>query len=97
MLLRRLGFDRYDEGWPHVAADTFQLARSFRPEEGEEAVVKAVCRAASGTPDKSSGFQVIDVGEIHMTFMPGDLIDTYVGNFRKVTTGQPEVNNVGNG
>lgn len=89
--LRCLGFDRFDEGWPHIAADAFQLARSFRPEEVKEAV-KAIAGPAFGTPDKSPSFQVIDIGEIHTTFLPGNLIDADVGYFRKVATGQPKVN-----
>jgi len=46
-------------------------------------------------PDECAGSQVIDIGEINMAFLPGNLIDAYVGDGTQIPLGKAEGNNIG--
>ncbi len=48
-------------------------------------------------PDEGAGSQIIDIGEIHMTLLPGNLINADVGDVAQIPVGKAEGNHIGDG
>src|SRR5512139_492907 len=92
--LRSFRLDRFKERGPHIATDALKQLGSLLSEKGKESVER-ILGAAFAAPNERSSSQVVDVCQIDMTFLPGNLVNANMGDTGKIPAGQAEGHHIG--
>jgi hypothetical protein len=68
---------------PHIATDAFEILDPLRAKRGKEAGEGGLCPFFTA-PYELAGLQIIDIGQIHLTFFPGNFVDPNMGKIREI-------------